>query len=138
MAVVGEYYEYNGEIYLTTEKKMEYIGKSFGNIPAGLYVNHYRDYHFNRVNRNSYGITWHPTSCSSSNVGRFYFENKSYFPKLCLDYDKSTETKYNTQETEAGTFLMKLGIQNVFEYDEGAYVIVSVSSHKYNLVTASK
>jgi len=116
---------------------MESIGKIFGNFPAGFYANHRRTYYVNRVNRSSFGAIWSSTPCSSYNIGIFYFEKESYIPKLCLDYDESTNTLYSTQQGETGTFLIKLGKQNVFEYDEGAYVIVSVSSHKYNLVTAS-
>jgi len=140
LAVVGEYYLYNDDIYETTQTKMKYIGKSMGNIPAGLYVNHYRDYHIYRISRNTFSSTWHPTSCSSSSVGRFYFENENeiYIPKLCLDYNESTNTSFNTQESDVGTFLMKLGEQNVFEFNEGTYVIVSVDSHKYNLVTTNE
>ena len=117
---------------------MVYINDIFNkNLPAGLYVNQFRDHHVYEGHQ-SVGTTWHPISCSKSDIGRFFFINGSKIPKLCLDYNDTTNTPIITQELETGTYLMKLGKQNVFNYAENSYVIVSVTSHKYTLVNSGK
>jgi len=117
---------------------MVYINDIFNkNLPPGLYVNQFRDHHVYEGHQ-SVGTTWHPISCSKSDIGRFFFINGSKIPKLCLDYNDTTNTPIITQELETGTYLMKLGKQNVFNYAENSYVIVSVTSHKYTLVNSGK
>ena len=61
---------------------MVYISDIFNkNLPAGLYVNQFRDHHVEEGHK-SVGTTWHPTSCNKSNIGRFFFINESKIPKL--------------------------------------------------------
>jgi len=115
---------------------MVYISDIFNkNLPAGLYVNQFRDHHVEEGHK-SVGTTWHPTSCNKSNIGRFFFINESKIPKLCLDYDETTNSPIITQELGTGMYLMKLGKQNAFKFEENSYVIVSVDSHKYTLVNS--
>jgi len=58
--------------------------------------------------------------------------------KTCwyVEFRFTTNSPIITQELETGTYLMKLGTQNVFKYVENSYVIVSVTSHKYTLVNS--
>jgi len=138
LAIPGEYYEFNDGLYLTTPTKMVYINNVFNkNLPPGLYVNQFRDHHVEEGHK-SFGSTWHNRSCNKSDIGRFFYINESKIPKLCLDYDEITDSPIITQELETGTYLMKLGKQNVFNFEENSYVIVSVSSHKYTLVNSGK